>query len=379
LSTLHLLNFINYTTVGGYLNPPVTRSVLLIGVVLIAVLRQPGNLPFHLVRSWDAYALCGIALLSAVYSDDPARTLKYGAWLVLSVYVGTELAARIRKPDDMVAALCVVLLPASFFVAAVNVALGPVVMGTGRAFGALGSRHVDTAYAMNFICLFLALRAIPVRTVDLPTWLNWAGWGVLLWASHRAVFGLTRSVWLGVTLCVGLFVFRRSLNLRSLILTLSLVGLALIVIDYIGIDRVLPDAVKGRIEVTEQRIESGEVDPRLDGIRKAYRYAVDTPMGAGYAVASSHNSYMNVLLTVGWLGFGLAILVIMRSVMFVWRAGFQWLLFFSIGSAALLLHAFFEVQTWPGQANFVPLLLWYALSRSRFNEQNGATSHLNGR
>jgi hypothetical protein len=128
----------------------------------------------------------------------------------------------------------------------------------------------------------------------------------------------------------------------------------------------VPEAVKGRIEVTEQRYESGQLDPRLEGIRNAWASGFEYPQGTGYAIESSHNTYMNVLLNLGWVGFILALVALARSMLFVLRAGFGWFMFFAIGAAALLVHAFFEVQSTPGQANFIPLLLWYALSRARF-------------
>lgn len=369
LSVLHLINFLNYTRIGVYFNPPMTRSILLTGFVLLILVRHSRNLPFHISRCWDVYAICLLAIVSVAYSLDPTRSLKYGLWLLLSVYVGTELAARIRQPSDLVVSLCIVFLPATLLVTGVNLALGPVVESTGREFGALGSAHVDTAYAMNFVCMFLALRSMPVRTVRLPKWLRWGMWIAMLWAAHRIIFGLTRSVWLGVAMSLGLFTFRRSLNVRALLGTLFLITTTVIVIDYVGLDRVLPAAVKDRIEVTERRIESGQIDPRLQAIERAYNEVLQNPFGTGYAVSSSHNSYLNFLVNLGWLGFGLAVLAIGRSVVAVWRAGFNWVLFFSIGAAPLLLHAFFEVQNWPGQANFVPLLLWYAMSRARFRDE----------
>jgi hypothetical protein len=285
---------------------------------------------------------------------------------VLSVYVGTELAARIRHPRDLVAAAAIVLLPASILVAVVNVTMGPVVISTGRHFGALGSAHVDTTYAMDFICLFLAMRVVPESTLKLPAWLRWAMWGVLLWAFYQAVFGLTRSVWLGVLLTLGLYAFRRSLNIRSLAATLLLVIVAAVVVDFVGLDRVVPEAVKGRVEVTEQRYESGHLDPRLEGIQHAWVSGLENPQGTGYALANSHNTYMNALVDLGWAGFLLAMVALARSSLFVLRAGMGWFMFFAIGAMALLVHAFFEVQSTPGQSNFIPLLLWYALSRARF-------------
>jgi hypothetical protein len=355
LSALHLLNFLNYTVLRGYFSPPVTRSVLLVLFALVLLVRHSKHLEFHLRRSWDMYAICFLALASAAYSLDASKTLQYGAWLLLSVYVGTELAARVRSPNDVVAVLCILLLPVSFFTAVVNVTLGPVVLSTGRQYGALGSTHVDTAYAMNFICLFLALRAMPVSTVQLPKWLRLGMWATLIWAGYQAVFGLTRSVWLGVALALGLYTFRKSLNLRSLLGTMFLVTVGLVAIEYIGLDRILPEAVKGRIEVTEQRVEAGYIDPRIEGIQEAYRSALARPQGTGYAVASSHNSYMNLLLNLGWLGAFLAFVAIFRSYSMVARAGFGWLLFFAIGSGPLLVHAFFEVQTWPGAGQLHPV------------------------
>jgi hypothetical protein len=92
------------------------------------------NLPFHLQRSWDVYAICFLALASAAYSLDPPRTLQYGAWLLLRLRRhGT--GRRVRQPNDVVAVLCIVLLPASFFTAIVNVTLGPVVRAPGASSG----------------------------------------------------------------------------------------------------------------------------------------------------------------------------------------------------------------------------------------------------
>lgn len=366
LSALHLLNYLNYTFVAGYFNPPLARSVLLVAFSLYLIVGSAGNLRFHFSRSWDMYLICGLAILSAAYSEDPGKTLKYATWLTLSVYVGTELASRTRTSNDLFFALLIILLPACFLVAAANVTLGPQVTQTGRVFGALGSSHVDSAFALNFICLFLALRAMPEHHTRMPKWLRLAMWGCLAWASYQAVFGLTRSVWLGVTLALVLYYFRKKLTIGTLFATFFVAVVIVVAIDFIGLNRILPEAVQDRIEVTEQRYESGEIDPRLEGITYALQYASANPQGSGYAVDSSHNSYMNILLNLGWAGFLLAMIAVARSMLLTYRLGFTWFIFFGIGSGALLLHAFFEVQDLPGQANFIPLLLWYAMSRSRF-------------
>jgi hypothetical protein len=290
----------------------------------------------------------------------------YAMWLTLAIYLGTELSVRIRTPRDVVAALAIVLLPASFFVGVVNVTLGPVVVGTGRHLGALGSAHVDTAYAMNYVCLFLALRAIPDGQAKVPNWLRLPMIALLAWALYQVVFGLTRSVWLAVFLAFMLYGLRSTLNVKTLAATLLVALAATVALSVVGLDRLLPEAVKGRIEVTEQRYESGLVDPRIRGIQGAFESSLEHPQGIGYATRDSHNSYMNILMQLGWVGFFLALIAIGRSVAMAWRMGFRWFVFFSIGCAPLLLQAFFEVQGTPGQSNFIPLLLWYALSRSIF-------------
>lgn len=366
LSALHLLNYLNYTFVAGYLNPPLARSVLLVAFSLYLIASSAGNLRFHFLRSWDMYLICGLAILSAAYAAYPDKTLKYAAWLTLSVYVGTELAARTRTSTDLFFALLIVLLPACFLVAVANVTLGPQVTQTGRVFGALGTRHIDSAFALDFICLFLALRAMPEKDVRLPMWLRLAMWGCLAWASYQAIFGLTRSVWLGVTLTLVLYYFRKKLTIGTLLTTLFLSVVIVVAIDFIGLNKIVPEAVQGRVEVTQQRYESGQIDPRLEGIAHALKYASANPQGAGYAMDSSHNSYMNILINLGWAGFLLAMIAVSRSMLLTFRLGFSWFIFFAIGSGALLLQAFFEVQDLPGQANFIPLLLWYAMSRSRF-------------
>jgi hypothetical protein len=364
LSFLHLLNFLNYTEIARYFDPPTTRSVLLVAFALVVMVRHAEHLKIHLAKSWDVYAFCALALVSAAYSDDPTRTLKYGLWLLLSVYVGMELSVRVKTANDLAMALLVVLLPASILVAAVNVTLGPVVIGTGRQFGALGSTHVDTNYAMNFICLYLALRVLPNRSLPVPPVVGWIMWAVLAWAVYQAIFGLTRSVWLGVIASFCLYLFRQSFSIRSLLAVIGGGTLFTVAITFVGLDRVLPEAVKGRLEVTESRIESGMIDPRIEGIKRAWRTASEHPQGTGYAVDNSHNSYMNVLLNLGWAGAILGVVIAWRTGRLVAKGGIRWLLFFSIGAVPLLMHAFFEVQNWPGQANFVPLLTWIALARA---------------
>jgi hypothetical protein len=366
LALLHLLNFLNYTFLSGYFDPPLTRSILLISSSLLIMVRSVGHLGPHVTRSWDMYGICVLALISAVFSSDPSRTLMYAMWLTLAVYLGTELSVRVRTPDDVVAALAIVLLPVSFLVVVANLTLGPVIDNTERHFGALGSQHVDTAYAMNFVCFFLAIRAVPAKSASLPAWLVSSMWIILAWAFYQVIFGLTRSVWLGVALTLVLYGFRSKFDVKTLLATLLLAIMAAGLVSFVGIGRLLPEAVKSRMEVTEQRYESGDIDPRVDSMRYGIRTALANPQGTGYATRDSHNSYLNILMQLGWAGFVLALIAIARSALMTWRMGFGWFLFFAIGSAALLLQAFFEVQNTPGQANFMPLLLWYGLSRARF-------------
>jgi hypothetical protein len=366
LSLLHLLNFVNYTTLAGQFNPPLTRSVLLVFTAFIVLLYGTRNLSLHITRAWDMYAICAIALVSAAWSDVPLLTLQYSGWLLLAVYVGTELSLRIRSPADVVFALSMVIIPAAFLVALVNLTMGPVVVHTGRHFGALGSRHIDSAYAMNFICLCFALWAMPVRTFSAPATLKVAMLATLVWSFYQAVVGLTRSVWLGVAMTLALYAFRARLNLRTIGLAMFGVFLVAVVLSFVDFGGAMSDAVKGRLEITEERYESGSVDPRIEVMLMAFKTIWRNPQGIGYAVGNSHNSYVNILLQIGWPGFIFALIAMLRSAFMVRRMGFGWLMFFAIGSSALLLHAFFEVQNFPGQANFVPLLAWYAVSRARF-------------
>jgi hypothetical protein len=366
LSLVHLLNFINYTRLSGYFDPPLTRSALLVASAIFVLVGSTAHIGLHFRRSWDMYAICGLAIMSAIFSKDASRTLMYSMWLTLAVFLATELALRIRTSRDVVSTLGIVLLPASFLVGIANVTLGPIVDSTERRFGALGSQHVDTAYAMNYFCLFLALRALPRREYSLPGWWRLPMLGLLAWAVYQMVFGLTRSVWLGGLMALVMYLLRARANLKTFALVLFSGALVAIVVSSVGIERIVPKAVSDRVQVTEQRYEAGQIDPRVKGIRNAITTAMAQPQGIGYASSDSHNSYLNILVQLGWAGFMLAIVAVLRSALMVWRMGAQWLLFFSIGAGALLLHAFFEVQNTPGQANFIPLLTWYALSRAHF-------------
>ena len=57
-----------YADLSGYFDPPLTRSVLLVASALFILVGSAGNLGLHFRRSWDMYAICGLALLSAAFS-----------------------------------------------------------------------------------------------------------------------------------------------------------------------------------------------------------------------------------------------------------------------------------------------------------------------
>jgi len=73
---------------------------------------------------------------------------------------------------------------------------------------------------------------------------------------------------------------------------------------------------------------------------------------------------MDLLVAVGYPGFLLFFVVLARSAMIVYRCGRLYIGFFAIGALGLLMQAFFETQATAGQLNFLPLILWYAMTRS---------------
>lgn len=368
VSLLHVANFLNYSVLRFWVDFTIARPAILI-VLFFCLL--PGGLRYlgryHFRFNAGIYAFCALCFATVVLSGARLETLKYSIWLLLSVFVVLELSRRVTTVEELKRVLFIVLAPALLLSAAFNIIFGAQVLQTGRVYGALGTIHSDAALALDFMLLLFAARLVrspglrPSRSVRL------LGWFLFFYAGYVIVFALTRSVWLGTTLGAAIYVLMASRVSERTILGVTLLlavfsTLALVVDpgDFV------PQSVQDRIALTERRVESGVIDPRIVGIKMGFDLSLEQPQGFGYAAGvRTHNTYMDILVAVGYPGMLIFLAVIARSMFIVARRGRQYLGFFAVGALGLLIHAFFETQTTAGQINFLPLLLWYGMSRSR--------------
>ena len=145
------------------------------------------------------------------------------------------------------------------------------------------------------------------------------------------------------------------------------VGVTVLAIAF-GFDVSVPESIEGRVEQTFQRYESGNIDARVLKFEQGLELFNEKPMiGYGYNSGRvAHNSYLNILIDTGIVGFVICLFVFIRSAMILKNAGRKCRMLFLIGAGGLLVHAIFESQNTPGQASFIPLLTWLALTRSRY-------------
>ena len=367
VSIVHLSNFLNYSSLAGYVDFTILRPAILVVAVLCLL---PGSIRhiirYHLRFNAGIYFFCALCGLSTVLSKEPTETLKYSIWLTLSVFLVLELARRVKSLDDLLRVLFIVLTPVLMVSAAFNIAFGPQVLTTGRVFGALGTVHTDAALSLDFVLLFLAARFVRDSSQQYSQAIRLLFWFLFIYACVFALVSLTRSVWLAAFIG-GVIYFLMSSNVseRSIIgvfVAISILSVLTLLVDY---RTFVPTSVLDRVAVTEERVETGRIDPRIAGIKKGFQLSLEHPQGTGYAGGNkTHNTYMDLLVYVGYPGMLVFFVVLARSALIVHRSGRLYIGFFAIGALGLLMQAFFETQATAGQLNFLPLILWYALTRS---------------
>jgi O-antigen ligase len=367
IGSLQLFNFLNYSNLREFADFPVIRAGALITLTAVLFLAGARHLlSYHLSRQWDIYLFCFICLATTAISVQPSQTLMYGTWLILSCYATLELGRRVETIQELQAVLLIVIVPTAAVSFVIYLLFGPTVLHTGRVFGGLGTGHVDVAIVLDFSLVLLAIYSLKGDRLVVPRILRWLALPLIAYSGYLIVFGLTRSVWL--SFAISVFLFLATSVRRAAIAGVAIV-ISVLVLEAAGLAAVglLPDAVKGRIELTQKRAESGEIDPRLHGWRFAMETVTAHPEGYGYAAGiKTHNSYFDVLVGAGLAGFAVMLLVIGRSAHNCSRLPAPYFRFFLIGAGGLLTHAIFEVQSTPGQANFLPLVTWLAMTRSAF-------------
>lgn len=373
---LHLCNFLNYSSLRFFLDFPLIRAGTQV-VVFVALLVSsiPHIFSFHIRHHAGIYLFCILCFVSTIYSEQPQETLKYSLWLVFAVFTAVEVARRVTTLRDLQVVLIIVIVPAFFVSFLLNLAFGPQIAGTvgvgsfgGRVMGSLGTQHIDAALAAGFALLFLAIGALGPDRLVLPRWMRISAYVMLAFATWIMIFALTRSIWLTFAAGLAMYLARKK-QIALLAITAAVLGVLALAAAGLGIEQLLPQSVQNRIAITEERLASGVIDPRLRGIYYGLSLPFTNPLGFGYAGGPSthtHNTYFNVIAMVGVPGFLVCAGIVLRSIFIVASAGSAIAWFFFIGGFTLMIHAFFENQSLPGQAHFMVLLIWYALTRSTF-------------
>jgi len=370
ISVIHLLNYLNYSTVADVINIPMLRAVLLSTVFAwILFTKFSSVFNYHLKNNFDLYAFSLLALFSSIYSRQADSTLLYSAWLFIAIYLSLELSSRLSTFREIQFVLLVVIYPAVVVSGLSNLVFGPEVISTGRLFGALGTHHVDAALALDAILVFLALRSVQSNSFNLKSLTGALLVITLFYSVYFAIFALTRSVWLGILVGLVSFSVSSKQNMKLGIRMVTVLGVLIMSLAvFSDFELSLPVSVEDRVKLTIERYESGVVDARIVHLERGYELIAKQPLlGYGYySGLRAHNSYVNILIDTGFLGFSILLVAFIRSVAILRRAGSRCLMFFLIGAGGLMVQAVFESQSTPGQANFVPMLLWFVLTRSQF-------------
>ena len=112
ISLLHVLNFLNYSSLAGLINAPAARAILLSVVLSWALFSNFGALTnYHLKENFDLYAFSFLTLVSVLYSQQANESLLYAAWLFLSLFLLLELSRRVKTIEQIQIVLLVIFVP----------------------------------------------------------------------------------------------------------------------------------------------------------------------------------------------------------------------------------------------------------------------------
>ncbi|WP_158043441.1 O-antigen ligase family protein [Skermanella pratensis] len=300
-----------------------TLTIYSIG--LLYILSERARLPKLLLGNWALLALTGLALFSALWSYYPDATFRRAVALSLTTtfafylvlrYTPRELLELVGWALMLGAALSlilVILYPTS------TIHQGPPLGGSW--LGSFGHKNrLGRMMALGVIIFSLLM----MERGGKQRWFTWAGLGL---CAFMLAMSQSRTAWItAIVLLMMIYVLRflrgarlpMSLRVGSLLILGFAMVMAVTQFLVVGLEAVGRDLTfTGRTTIWTHAITAGMNHSMLGAGYRAFW----TPEGASYVYAriwamigNGHNGYLDVWLELGFVGFGLFLLVFFTGI-----------------------------------------------------------------
>lgn len=382
------LNLFNYTDVR--LSYPYLRYIrmILIFITLIAIVATQNrhDLRFHWAN-WDVYLLGLWGLVCSFFAIDRADSLLYSVWLLLSYVIIVETVASFDQKDLLLKKLITVFaLVSGSFVIWSLASKGYKQLSTviSQFAGIEGEFAARTSFGAACTLAFASSLAL-LQNGRSRTYVR-AFFNVTLVGSFTgSIVSLCRASWLAISVCLAFYAWikRKVRGTKYALVILSLIGLFAVT----WFTNILPasftSAVERRIEFTNAELRgTTPVEQARRTIWTAnLKYAAESPVfGSGLGCSGKifhfidpfyssiflfssdlgydpHNSYLQILVETGIVGFVLFIVILIRTAISIkrWEALIQTRDAVLLVLSAIMINSFFESYAFlPGGLFFWP-------------------------
>jgi len=383
------LNLFNYTDIR--LSYPYLRYMraVLIFITVIAILgtQNRHDLRFHR-SNWDVYLLGLWSVVCSFFAIDLADSLLYSVWLLLSYVIIVETAASCDEKDLLVKRLITIfaVVSSSFVIWSLAFrGIGEVTSVTSQFSGVEGIFGARTSFgaacALTFASSLASLQSD--RSGNRTRVFCYLA---ILVSSVGSLVSLCRASWIAVTACVTSYAWIKKKTRHTKYALVVIFILALFTTTWFI--NILPEsftsAIEARIQSTtdEFSVESPKQFIRWNLWKANLEYTQESPLfGSGPGCSESifhfidplyssiflfspdigygpHNSFLQILVETGIAGFGLFIIILIRSAMSIrsWGGSSKTRDAVLLVLVAIVANSFFESYAFlPGGLLFWPL------------------------
>ena len=295
-------------------------TLVIYSIGLLYILAERVRVPKLLIGNWALLTLTGFALFSALWSYYPDATFRRAFALLLTTTFAYYLVLRYTPRELLQLIAWALLLGAALSLVVVLLYPGSTIHRAGPLAGSwLGSFGHKNRLGRMMTLGVVVFALLMIEKGGNTRWFTWAGLGL---CGFMLAMSQSRTAWI-TTLILLMFIqilrFLRGARLPMSLRVGSLMILGFVVIMagthflVVGLEAVGRDLTfTGRTTIWTHAIDAGMQHSMLGAGYRAFW----TPEGASYVYAriwavigNGHNGYLDVWLELGFIGFGLFMLM----------------------------------------------------------------------